>query len=457
LKKIRTLCFLVGGLLLNLSQVISAKAAVRPQNNISYESYQLLYDKNDAAVRNDDAFGLSLAWSYEKRNWQANFAGQARFYQQSNDFGISVPEAYLRWNHPTRHIKATFGRQILNWNPTEEFWLQSQVNTRQGQSLMSESQEGLTGINVAWHNDYFATEIFGSVTYIPRLTSAWRERDGHLYNTAYWEVAPPESTTIVGKEVPISYHLRQPRVRDILWRPAVGIHLGPQWGSPTRQSSLKAYAMIKPENTLRASADGHLDTGNAQDVPPQFMAEVGVVVHYQNIYGIDWHQKFDQWDFNLGLRATDPHQDPARKRLANLVNVSQKENAYLQFDTRQKRHSYLDALLAYGGEYWNWAVSYIRYLRGHKDNQEMLTSPTEWENAVGGKISYAFSDTWQTTAKTQYDLARHDLLLRGELNINFLKSVAVTMGMELLKAGKNGYWYRYRQKSTVYSSLAYTF
>jgi len=439
---------------------MAAKAATaeRPKNNISYESYQLLYANHDSTPHNGDAFGLSLAWAHEKRNWSAKFAGQARLYQGSNDYGVAVPEAFVRWAHPTRHIEATFGRKILDWNPTEKFWLQSQVNTRQGQSLMSEAQEGLTGLSVAWHNDHFATEIFGSFTYIPRLTSTWKVRDGQLYNTAYWEVAPPHSTTIVGKEVPINYHLRHPQVRDILWRPAVGVHLGPQWGTAHHQSSLKAYAMVKPENILRASATGHLDVGNVQAaIPPRFMADVGVVVHYQNIFGIDWSQKWDQWKLNVGMRATQPHQDPARKRLANMVNVFQKEDAYLQFDTRQQRHSYVDALLTYGGEYWNWAVSYIRYLRGHQDRQEMLTAPTEWENAVGGKLSYAFSDTWQTTAKTQYDFARHDLLLRGELNINFWKTIAVTLGMELLKAGQRGYWYRYRQKSTVYSSLAYSF
>ena len=452
--KVRTLPLFIFGLLLNLCQIGEGRAAPRLKNNISYESYQLLYDKNSTGVINDDALGLTLSWQSERRRWSSVFQGEARFYQGSNDYTLSVPEAYLQWQHPSQDLQITLGRQLLAWNPTEEFWLQSQVNIRQGQSLMNESQEGLTGLRAAWQNEHLAAEFFGSFTYVPRLTSAWKVRDGKLYNTAYWEVSPPTSTTILGQEVPIHYQLTRPKVRKILWRPAVGLRLGPQWGDAEQKTSLQAYAMVKPENIMRATASGHLDVGAAS---PVFMADVGVRVHYQDVYGVDLGHRWDRWKFNLGFRGIVPHAEPQRDYLPYMANVSHRQGEYLQFDTRQRRQSYFDALISYGGEYWRWAVSYIRYLRGHSPTQEMLTTISEWQNAIGGKLSYAFNDIWQTSFKTQYDMARHDLLLRGELNFNFWQSVALTMGMELLKTNPKSYWYKYRQKSTVYSSLSYSF
>ena len=172
----------------------------------SYEKFLRLNSpqKKSKAV---DWIGFAGMYKDKSRDTELFAETNIRYYFNGPEsFNFSLPELY--YTSETDDSTWTFGRKVVNWSLNEKYWLLGHLNGRQGFTLLSSKQEGLTGL----HYTKQATKnidigIFFSYFYIPVLNPGMKIENGQLSSNSEWVRRPPERTRILGSTVPIEYQL----------------------------------------------------------------------------------------------------------------------------------------------------------------------------------------------------------------------------------------------------------
>lgn len=429
----------VCSLLLCLSSLFAAKAWSK--GVLTYGNIQHL---NDPQL--DGAGSQWVDFSYYNRKESGRFLMVAdadlRLYPDANESApmLSAKELYVDYYMGSSNM--SFGRRILEWDPTEKYWNMGMLNAQRGYNPLEQDQEGIMALRLSRRFDGFSGEIFGSFVHIPQLNPGMSVKDGKVVSPNPWAKLPPSSDTYQGIEVPIYYELEMPAYTDLLLQPSVGGRLKIELG---RRSWMSTYYAWKPENSLRTNATGYYE----QESEERAFVRAKPFVNHHQIIGASFATNItENWAVHAGYINVKPEK---------------KGDEGFRFESLKIQPNYFDEAyarlaVAWHNDYSTVSLNAIERLQGEVKEDDILGTKPRWKRAVGMFIDHAFNDAFGTRIDWKHDIVLKDILLKQDIWWNIDKHVRLSVGAELLQApSSNSYWSYIRSNDTFYSSASYSF
>lgn len=416
------------------------------EDSKSYFQFEKTNYANEAReeLNNADAFGLELDKSYTGENWDAKFDFSGRFLVNDSNPAYSVQEAYIRYRDSSRQL--TVGRQILGWNENETFWLMGHMNGVSSINFLDTDREGLFGIHYQYQYHQIKAEAFLSYFYVPNLNPSLDVVDGKVVNYGTWGRTPPQFTAIGGQRVPINYDVNRPDVADVVFKKSLG-------GRLTFESdyfSISAYAIYKPETSLRMNAEAY---GNTDAT---ISAIANPIVNHHGIYGGSILVGNKNVSLNTNIQVVDPNVnlagdfevvDPFKLRQDNREFTSE----FFTVKPNYQKQTYLTSELKIRGFDQEVGFHGIYLLEGRDTlGDDFLSDAPKWHAALGGSILLRYHYNWFAKASYQYDLHRSDQMLQFATSYYLAKKTSIGMGGKLLRSPEiQSYWYPYRAEDQI--------
>lgn len=416
------------------------------EGTISYEKYLRL---NDPAYRSDsgDWLNLSMKSRPPTDNFDSYFEGDVRLYfQDNNDFAYSLQEAYLEYHsgENTFHL----GRRILDWNQNEAYWGLGYLNASQAFSLLSDEEEGVTGLFIRRQMGDIEVEALVSYMFIPALNPSIEMKNGEVRAKSDWVRLPPTRTLYNARVIPIYYKIADIDYSKILFNKSLGLnaryHYSKGWFS--------AFALYKPENRLRINASAAYDPGLDKVV-----VTANPTINHHAYYGILWQHWMGNTRALGGLSYVDPNAKLGKDiNLISIENGRQEfESEYFSIKPRYDREAYSHFSLNFDRGKYALSLNYIHLLSDNvRGSDDFYSDAVKWKRAFGAKADINLSDKYSLMLNWKYDLDRTDNVIKAELKYEYLRKVTCALGIETLKAPRNdSYWSYYRSNDIIYTEF----
>lgn len=424
--------------------------------SVSYEKFQRL---NNPAKKSEYDDWAQIEMTGESRLWNGKTYGEfaARAYvTKEAAANFSVPEAYIEFQDELNRISV--GRQLLNWNENENYWLLGTLNPNQGFYLLSEKKEGLVGIQYdRKFNRYFNVSVFFSYFYIPSMNPGIAVEDGQIVSKSEWIRRPPTYTVLEGNTLPLYYSINMPDIyKDVVKNKSLGFRFS--GSNEAKDAEISAFFLYKPQNNLQMNADARLDPDN-----DRVAVEASPIVNHHLYYGIQYKQSLGDVQLVASLDVSDPTATFGND--FKVVDFSREENKkfesdYFTIEPNYEKESYATISLNVNQGYYMISFNYINLVTDYERGSDDFFSDTaKWKNTFGTRARYYFYDNFNIVGDIKYDIERRDVILKAEANYGFWRGqAAINIGAELIKSPKDiSYWSAYRANDTVYTSLKFMF
>ena len=424
------------------------------KGGLSFETFQRLNTPNKKTKAVEWA-GFSLDYRDIGRSSSVVAEGSLRYYFNGpQSLNYSVPEMY--YSSKSSDSDLVLGRKIVDWSPNEKYWLLGNLNPRQGYTLLSSKQEGLTGLHYTQElNKSISVDIFFSYLYVPAMGAGIDIKDGKVVSNAEWVRLPPEKTIVLDQEVPIYYTMNRPANSDVVFQKSLGANLEYDW----KGGAVSAYGIYKPESTLRSNADASLSsTGDV------VLASANPVVNHHLMYGFSASQKFGDVKTIFGFDVTDPNaklgDDFDVLNPLDLKEYDKKfESEYFTIRPNYDKESYASLTVLLERNFYTLSLNYIQLTSDNtRGSDDFFSETVKWKKTLGGMAKVMWTEKFITLADYRYDFDRKDTILRLEADYLVTRNLATRIGIELLKSPMDdSYWSAYRANDTAYLSLNYLF
>jgi hypothetical protein len=417
-------------------------------------TYEKFYRLNQPAYRSNsgDWIGLSYTGTKPIEKVDTYLSGDLRLYfQDNNSLNYSLQEAY--GSYRAEKFKFSMGRMILDWNQNEKYWMLGLLNGNQAFTLLSDEEEGLTGILLQKSIDQFDFEFFMSYVFIPQVNPSTKFVNGQVESHSEWMRLPPKYTVVNGTTVPIFYKVKKIDYSKIVFNKSLGLNTKYNW----RNGGLQAFAIYKPENKLRINAEAYYDNVTLNQV----VVEADPTVNHHAYYGLQLFQEFGDVKFRGGLSYVDPNAKLGKDIPLFEINNSRKTftSDYFTIAPRYDREAYSHVSANLYRHKYDISLNYIHLLSNNiRGADDFFSDAVKWKRCFGFAFTYYFNDAFNILVDLKYDTARFDNILKGELKYNYKKQIYLALGLEMLKAPtSDSYWSYYRANDTIYSSLGLYF
>jgi hypothetical protein len=417
-------------------------------------TYEKFFRLNKPAYRSNsgDWLGFSFKTDLPKKQIDYFTEEDVRLYfQDNNSANFSIQETYVRYVGDT--YKIFVGRKILDWSDNEKYWMLGYLNANQAFTLLSDEQEGVTGIVFNKEIDNFEFDVLVSYLFIPQINPSTKFVNGEVESHSEWMRLPPKLTVVNGTVVPIFYKIKDINYSKILFNKSLGGNVKYKW----KNGGISAFAVYKPENKLRINAEAYYDNVTLNKV----VVEADPTVNHHAYYGVQLFQEFGDLKVKGGLSYVDPN-----ARLGKDVPLFEIQNArktfysdYFTISPRYDIESYAHMSANLYKERYDISFNYIRLLsKNIRGADDFFSDTVKWKRAIGIGYTYYIGDYLKLSADFKYDLARFDNIVKMEAKYNYQKHVYISLGLEMLKAPQDSsYWSYYRANDTVYSSIGFYF
>ncbi len=353
---------------------------------------------------------------------------------------LSASELYVDYHMGSANL--SFGRRILDWDPTEKYWNMGLLNATRGFNPLEQDQEGIMALRVIKRFSGFQAEAFGSFVHVPQLNPSLAIKDGRIISSNPWAKLPPRSAGLQGVQIPIYYELEMPAYTDLLLQPSLGARMKVDLG---RRSWLSGYYTWKPENTMRINATGYYE----QDTEERAYVRARPFVNHHQVAGAAFVTKLsDRTRFQASY--------------INIIPEKGGDDGF-KFESLKIQPNYIDeayarAAVVYENDYSTYSINAIERLKGEVKEDDILGTKPRWKRAVGLFIKHAFNDKFGVRGDWKYDVALKDIVLKQDVWWNVDKHLTFGVGTELIQSPKaSSYWNYVRSNDSFYSSASYTF
>ncbi len=420
-------------------------------------SYEKLLRLNSPQNKTDAVDWIALSSAYKDKSRDTELYGEANlryYFNGPESLNYSLPEAY--YSSDTDDSTWTFGRKVVNWSLNEKYWLLGHLNGRQGFTLLSSKQEGLTGLHYTKAaTDHIDLGIFFSYFHIPVMNPGISIEDGKVISNSEWVRRPPERTIILGTTVPIEYRINMPSIGDVVLKKSLGINASYKWKS----GAISSYAIYKPENNLRTNAEASLSSDGSKVI-----AVANPIVNHHLMYGVQGKQYFGDV---LGVVSFDVN-DPNAKlgddfEVLNPLQLEDDdrifESEYFTIKPNYDKESYLSVSASVDRANYILSLNYIHLMSSNlRGSDDFFSETVKWKSTLGAMGRVMWTESLFTLIDYRYDLIREDQIIRIEGDYIISNSFSLRIGAELIKSPENtSYWSAYRANDTVYTSLNYLF
>ncbi len=415
-------------------------------------TYEKFFRLNNPPVRSDSGDWLGLAYETDAPtdNLDTFLMADTRFYFQDSSFNYSIQEAYIKYANSDYSF--TVGRKILDWNENEKYWSLGYLNANQAFTLLSTEEEGVTGIlyNKKW--GAFDFDILLSYVFIPQVNPEYDFKNGEVVSKSEWVRLPPRRTVVSGLEVPIYYKDADYSVSDIIFNKSIGGNIRYKW----EKGGASAFAIYKPENTLRINASAFYDNVTLNQV----VVEPDPTVNHHAYYGVQLYHAFGDVRARGGLSYVDPNARLGKDFPIEIRNARQTfKSEFFNINPRYEKEAYAHGSLNLDRRKYHLSLNYIHLLTENvRGSDDFFSDTVKWKSTFGGSIRYFFNDYFDILVDLKYDVVRKDNILKSEIKYNFRNRANIALGFEVLKApADNSYWSYYRASDTLYSAIGFVF
>lgn len=430
--------------------IIAAAPSQAGTGELTYENFFRL---NNPPVRSNSGDWLGIAYETNKpiKKIDTFLMGDLRFYfQDNNDLNYSLQEAYVRYKNSDYQF--TVGRQILDWNENEKYWSLGYLNAVQAFTLLSEEEEGVTGIVYKKHLGAFEFDVLLSYLFIPQINPSIDFKNGEVESKSEWVRLPPRRTIISGIEVPIFYKISDYSISKIIFNKSLGGNIRYKW----EDGGLSAFAVYKPENKLRINASAFYDNITLNKV----VVEADPTVNHHAYYGVQIYQRFGDVHARGGLSYIDPNAKLGKDFPIDITNARRTfTSEFFTINPRYDKEAYAHMSLNLDRKTYLLSLNYIHLISDDiRGSDDFFSDTVKWKSTFGGRAIYFLNDSFNFLVDLKYDVDRKDNILKSEIKYNFRNRFNATLGFEVLKAPKdNSYWSYYRASDTLYSAIGVLF
>lgn len=417
-------------------------------------SFEKFYRLNKPIYRSESGDWLEFSFETARPTKQLDtfIMGDARFYfQDNNSLNYSVQEAYVVYKGDD--FSATVGRKILDWNINEKYWSLGYLNANQSFTLLGTEEEGVTGVLLNKTLGNFNFELLGSYLFIPQINPSIDFKNGNVHSRSEWVRLPPTKTVVSGLEVPIYYSITDYKISKIIFNKSLGGNIRYAW----RNGGVSAFAVYKPENTLRINASAYYDNLGTGKVN----VTADPTVNHHAYYGLQVFQSFGDIKARGGLSYIDPNAKLGKDFLIDISNARKTfRSEYFNINPRYDKEAYAHISLNFErSKSYKLTLNYIHLISHNiRGNDDFFSDTVKWKSTFGGGAQYFFNDSFDLAMDLKYDVIRKDNILKGEARYNYDSQISVTLGLEVLKApDDNSYWSYYRTNDTLYSKIGFIF
>ncbi len=157
--------------------------------------------------------------------------------------------------------RVSLGRRHLDWSMSDGAWRSGIWNPRFLHDALAPRTAGLDGLFAEVQPlEWLKIQAMGSYLSLPEMGYPTETKNGKLVTANPWNVPPPESLVIQGKEVSIRYLVEYPSTASMILKPsaALAVRAGKKtglWGSatygflPIHQPDLTVEASLRPRET----------------------------------------------------------------------------------------------------------------------------------------------------------------------------------------------------------------
>lgn len=353
---------------------------------------------------------------------------------------LSAGELYVDYHMGRSNL--SFGRRILDWDPTEKYWNLGNLNSQRGYNPLEQDQEGVMALRLTRNFSNFRGEIFGSFVHIPQLNPALSVEEGRIVSSNPWAKLPPRSAGLQGVEIPIFYDLEIPSYKNLLLQPSLGGRVKVDLG---KRSWMSAHYAWKPENTLRVNATGYYE----QDTVERAYVRARPFVNHHQIAG--------------AVFATQMTENTSFQASYTNIKPDKKGDEGFKFESLKIQPNYYDEAYARAAIVWDNKISTvslngIERLKGEVKEEDILGTKPKWKRAVGVYLKHSFNDALGLSGDWKYDTVLKDIVLKQDAWWNIDKHLSLGIGMELIQSPKSySYWNYVRSNDSFYSSATYSF
>ena len=385
---------------------LSTNIAMGADTTLSYERLIRLNTPSKTASATH-WFGVNLNIDDKNKQWEQELDVDLRYYHNDSQNSINYSLSKANISYRNKEVKWTFGRQLLDLNPSEKFWQLGTINGRQGMKLLSDKREGLIGLRYESRPKAgFKYSAFLSYLYLPGMNPSVDIKDGKMTSTSEWRKLPPSQTLINNQVVDIHYDIEMPDISKIVLRKTLGATLEYNWGS----GKVFSYAFYKPENQIRANAEAYYDLSTEE-----VRVTARPIVNHHAAIGASVHQKVGSLRLITGVDVIDPN-----ARLGKDFDLLQEKKStfdseYFKIEPHYDRESYYHAQAILDRFYYSFSFNYIQLLSSNERNSDDLYSETvKFKRALGGQFNISITDSWSMMFDLKYDLDRLDNIAKGE-------------------------------------------
>lgn len=434
--------------------LLMGQAIASETSSISYENVKTL-DPN-APSMDQNLFSINFNLEENRPLEKTKISAALRFFSESSNAIYSIPEAYIEYKFSDSEY--SLGRKIVDWNPSEKFWLQGNINGRKNFSLLSEEQEGLTGFHYSRKiTKNFKLDVIGSYVFVPNMNPSYEVVDGKITSKAQWVSLPPSEISLSGQVLPIYYYLATPSLEKILIQESLAFR--GSYKIDKTNTKISFYGLYKPENDLRVNAEGYL----AKNLD-QVKVTAHPFVNHHIVYGANIAQSLPLGlQFNTGIEVVDPN---ANIR-ANLFVINPSQMA----SKREFDADYFSIVPVYTKKSFWWSsisnndpihhvsLNSTVLLSEKKDpGDDFYGDQVKWRKAIGISYSYSITDSLLFDMNIKYDFELQDNILKFESSYQIRDEYRFKLGIELIKSpNPNSYWSVYRASDTIYGDFSVLF
>lgn len=418
--------------------LISFKVQADSFYQFGYQYYQRLNTPVGGSKNKGFLLGnLNHEKKFEKISTKAEF--DFRYYPHSSLGVYSLPEAYL-------HKKGEFydfhlGRKIIDFAPSEKFWMLGEINPIRGFNLLEQNQEGLMGAHLDLHFKRSNLTLLASMLHVPQMNPTYKIANGKISAANEWSKLPPSKARFNGQDMAIYYNLVEPDVDRIIIHPTLGGRYNYEW---SEKSGAQFFALLKPEPMIRINATGFYE----QNTVERATVFAKPFVNQHVIIGGDLHQKFNYFSMRSGLWYIDPKKgsDPDFNFTSLKIQPT--------FNTEQ----YFFTTLEGDFNHLLWAIQGIELISRDNRSDDLFAKTSKWRRALGLSMDYVALEKHIFGFNYRQDFEMDDQLLKGEWDYNFYRSAHLILGFELLFSPSSySYWSPYRSNDSLYTQLNYVF
>ncbi len=433
------------------------------QVTLMAQKYQRLTDPT-VKTRSEDRLTLDVVSEGDfllLDNTDAKFDGSFRLYLDDQEINYSLSQAVLSSSDGTNTWSV--GRKILDWNSTETFWGLNHLNARRSFTLLDDKREGLMGFHWDRRMGDLELNFILSYAYIPQLNPGLKVEQGRVVSKSEWVRRPPTRTVVNDQEVDIYYRLDQPKIKDVILKRTLGFNLDWNWSQKETAGKFNAYALYKPENSLRINAEAYYDLDLKKVI-----VEADPVVNHHAVLGMGVEQRLPialagQTTIAANFEVIDPNArlgkdfnglDPIKMKQQN----REFDSEFFTIKPSYKRESHITLAIDHRNYFYDIGLNYFRLLTEASSGDDFYSDSSRWENAVGLWLQARPSDQLTWLVDLKYDLTRTDVILRTEIAYNFTSNLMAAVGVEVLRAPKaESFWANYRTNDSLYFSFGYVF